>query len=242
MSHFGRSAKNATEAIPVIMATMGDPRAGAPAEGLRVRLVRREGVRAADFGPMASRTPRAASRGWRNCAQWFRGMPRHGSLLFFAVLLVACAQSPVQPTTACAGTHTLYVVSHGWHSGIVVDRAELVQRVPALAADIGQDGYVEVGWGEVHFYRQEKRTRSWRSRGLRPNAAVLQVVPFAEAPRRYFAQSEVWRSDRRGGLRTCARFHRRDLQAGATTPWPEPLRQRLVLRGRRLLPPFQHLQ
>jgi hypothetical protein len=37
------------QAIPVIMATMGDPRAGALAEGLRVRLVRREGVRTADF-------------------------------------------------------------------------------------------------------------------------------------------------------------------------------------------------
>jgi uncharacterized protein (TIGR02117 family) len=144
------------------------------------------------FGPMASRTPRAATRGWRNCAQWFRGMPRHGSLLFFAVLLVACAQSPVQPTTACAGTHTLYVVSHGWHSGIVVDRAELVQRVPALAADIGQDGYVEVGWGEVHFYLARETNALMALRAvLRPNAAVLQVVPFAEAPRRYFAQSEV---------------------------------------------------
>ena len=119
-------------------------------------------------------------------------MPRHGSLLLFAVLLVACAQSPVQPTTACAGTHTLYVVSHGWHSGIVVDRAELVQRVPALAADIGQDGYVEVGWGEVHFYPARETNALMALRAvLRPNAAVLQVVPFAEAPRRYFAQSEV---------------------------------------------------
>ena len=39
------------------------------------------------------------------------------SILLFLSALGACAEQP-----ACDATRTLYVVSHGWHSGIVVER------------------------------------------------------------------------------------------------------------------------
>lgn len=113
-------------------------------------------------------------------------MPR----ILFALLLGACAQLPVQD--GCAGDRTLYVVSHGWHSGIVVERRELTRRLPSLAADIGHEGYVEVGWGEERFYQAREPTVGMALRAvLQPNASVVQVVPFAEPPRRYFAGSEV---------------------------------------------------
>ncbi len=107
--------------------------------------------------------------------------------LLLAVLLGACAQQP-----PCEPTRTLYVVSHGWHSGIVVERADLVSRVPALAADIGREGHVEIGWGEERFYQAPEATLAMALRAvLWRNASVLHVVAFTEAPRRYFAQSEV---------------------------------------------------
>jgi uncharacterized protein (TIGR02117 family) len=108
--------------------------------------------------------------------------------VLLALLLGACAQVPVED--ACTGERTLYVVSHGWHSGIVVERADLVARLPSL--EIGQGRHVEVGWGEERFY-QARETTVGMALGavLRPNASVVQVVPFAEPPRRYFAGSEV---------------------------------------------------
>lgn len=112
------------------------------------------------------------------------------SVLLCHSALAACAQLPVQD--ACTGERTLYVVSHGWHSGIVVGRRELTRRLPALAADIGHEGHVEVGWGEERFYQAREATAGMALRAvLQPNASVLQVVPFAGPPRVYFAGSEV---------------------------------------------------
>lgn len=107
-----------------------------------------------------------------------------------AALIGACAHSP--PETACEPTRTLYVVSHGWHSGIVVERTDLVKQVPALAAAIGRDGPVEVGWGEERFYQARDTTVGMAlSAVLSPNPSVLQVVPFTGSPRTYFSNSEI---------------------------------------------------
>ena len=107
-----------------------------------------------------------------------------------AALIGACAHPP--PETACEPTRTLYVVSHGWHSGIVVERADLVKQVPALAAAIGRDGPVEVGWGEERFYQARDTTLGMAlSAVLSPNSSVLQVVPFVESPRNYFSNSQI---------------------------------------------------
>ena len=111
------------------------------------------------------------------------------SVLLLTVLLSACAQREIRP---CEPTRTLYVVSHGWHSGVVVERADLVQQMPALAPEIGREGYVEVGWGEERFYQARETTVGMALRALlQPNSSVLQVVPFADSPRRYFAGSEI---------------------------------------------------
>ena len=113
---------------------------------------------------------------------------RHAILA--ALLLGACAHQP--PDGACEPTRTLYVVSHGWHSGVVVERGDLVKQVPDLAAAIGRDGPVEVGWGEERFYQaRETSVGMALSAVLKPNPSVLQVVPFAGSPRTYFVNSEM---------------------------------------------------
>jgi hypothetical protein len=98
--------------------------------------------------------------------------------LLFCSALAACAHQPT-----CEPTRTLYVVDHGWHSGIVVEREELVRRLPALAADLPGAPYLEIGWGEERFYRARETTLGMALRAvLRPNPSVLQVVPFSEIP------------------------------------------------------------
>lgn len=110
------------------------------------------------------------------------------SAVLIVLLLAACAQ----PRPCEGPSRTLHVVSHGWHSGIVVERRALVERVPGLAGEIGREGYVEVGWGEARFYPAREtnwvmalRAVLWR------NDSVVQVVPFADPPRHYFAGSKI---------------------------------------------------
>lgn len=109
--------------------------------------------------------------------------------LLLTLLASACAQAPLRP---CVPTRTLYVVSHGWHSGIVVERADLVKRMPGLAAHLGSQGPVEIGWGEERFYQARQASVGMALRAaLRPNPSVLHVVPFAESPRQYFSGSQI---------------------------------------------------
>ena len=109
--------------------------------------------------------------------------------LIVVVLLGACAG---QPRLCEEPMRTLYVVNHGWHSGIVVERAELLKQRPGLGPDLGRARYLEVGWGEERFYQATDPHIGMAVRALLwLNPSVLQVVAFDEPPRSYFAHSEI---------------------------------------------------
>ena len=117
-----------------------------------------------------------------------------GVQLLVAGLLHGCALQPVSTDApaACRSPRALVLVSHGWHTGIVLERKDLVRLVPALARDIGQEGLVEVGWGEERFYQARQTTVGMALRAvLQPNSSVLQVVPLPRPAREYFPQSDI---------------------------------------------------
>jgi uncharacterized protein (TIGR02117 family) len=116
------------------------------------------------------------------------------SALALAFLLDGCSSVPLhrESRTECKGPRALFVVSHGWHTGIIVGRGDLVTLLPPLSRDIGHDEYVEVGWGEELFYRSGTGTPGLALRALFwSTSSVLHVVPFAGPPRVYFPKSEI---------------------------------------------------
>lgn len=100
---------------------------------------------------------------------------------------------------------TIYVISHGYHTGIGLPRASVLEEA-------GRDGYsalinvatrfsaypwIEVGWGEEEFYSHVP-TADQFNLGLafralfRPgNASVMHVVGLAKEPPDMFPASEV---------------------------------------------------
>ncbi len=65
--------------------------------------------------------------------------------------------------TGCAGSHswqalpessederTIYVVSHGWHTGLILPY-ESLSALPDLEKVMGESPYYEFGWGEADF-------------------------------------------------------------------------------------------
>jgi uncharacterized protein (TIGR02117 family) len=123
-----------------------------------------------------------------------RKVTRIATLLALGWFLQGCAAWPISPegSTACRSPRTLFVVSHGWHTGVVVERKDLVKLLPPLAGDIGEEGHVEVGWGEERFYQARETTVGMALRAMiQRNSSVLQVVPLASPVRDYFRQSEV---------------------------------------------------
>jgi uncharacterized protein (TIGR02117 family) len=115
-------------------------------------------------------------------------------LLVAVSFLHGCALQPISTdaSAACQSPRPVFVVRHGWHAGVVVERKDLVALVPSLAADIGEEGPVEIGWGEERFYQARSTTLGMALRAvLQPNPSVLQVVPLSRPAREYFADSEV---------------------------------------------------
>jgi uncharacterized protein (TIGR02117 family) len=109
-------------------------------------------------------------------------------------LIAGCpaALTEAANATECETPRTVYVVSHGWHTGLVVDRRDLMDRVPQLGTDFGKVKYLEVGWGDQRFYQAETVKFGLALRAvLFPTSSVLHIVEVPDSPRHYFSGSEV---------------------------------------------------
>lgn len=109
-------------------------------------------------------------------------------------LLTSCA-SPIAslyPPEHSHNSFEIYVVSHGWHTGIVLRHADVPpERWPQLA-DFPQAKYIEVGWGDAGFYQAEQITLGLVLKAiLWPTSTVLHVVGLAASPIISFPHSQV---------------------------------------------------
>lgn len=103
-----------------------------------------------------------------------------------AVLLAACV-APRAPV----GPHTIYLVSHGWHTGIVLPWNDDVARAWPAGLHLRQARFVEVGWGEQEFYPapQNDSGRALKALFWR-NPSVLHLVAFDAPVSDYFLAAE----------------------------------------------------
>jgi len=77
-----------------------------------------------------------------------------------SAVLTACAAPPgTQPVAAVAfgatspATHSVHVVNHGWHTGIVLRAGDVPAAAWPVKADFPEATYFEVGWGDRAYYR-----------------------------------------------------------------------------------------
>ncbi len=109
-------------------------------------------------------------------------------------LLAGCTAAPTELAVAmeCEAPRNFYVVSHSWHTGLVVDRRDLIQRMPGLKNDFGVVKYLEIGWGDQRFYQAQTVKFGLALRALLfPTSSVLHIVEVPDSPRHYFSGSEV---------------------------------------------------
>ncbi len=143
----------------------------------------------------------------RTLAKWL-GL---GVLGFFVVLSIAGwltakpGDPALWPPGAGAAVAEIYVVSHGYHSGIVIRRAaseELSNRqgntaLLAVVRRFPSYQWIEIGWGDEGFYRSVPDvasvtfTLAMRALFLPGNRSVLHVVGLNNHPRDAFSKSEM---------------------------------------------------
>jgi len=122
----------------------------------------------------------------------------HTFILLMSVLLCACASPPkgLFPPDPNEPSKTIYLVSHGWHAGIVVKRADIPIGIWPQHNDFPDAEYLEVGWGDKDYYMTPSPHAGITLKaGLLPTASVLHIVGFSGSVTRYFPYSEVIRVD-----------------------------------------------
>lgn len=87
---------------------------------------------------------------------------------------------------------SIYIVNHGWHTGLVVNKQLIPDSVWMAKNDFPKAEYLEVGWGDEEFYQAPENT-VWMAlkAALLPTKSVLHVVGVSESVRAYFPYNEI---------------------------------------------------
>jgi uncharacterized protein (TIGR02117 family) len=145
-------------------------------------------------------------------------------VLFLTASCGACA-TPVRETPAPGESEprkTIYLVSHGWHAGIVLRHADIPDSDWPAPGDFPNAQYLEVGWGDMDFYKTpDPHMGLILKAALLPTASVLHIVGFSGSVPTYFPYSEIIRIELSSSgfehlSRTIAASFARD-EAGNTT-------------------------
>jgi uncharacterized protein (TIGR02117 family) len=121
--------------------------------------------------------------------------PRPWIVLVLALVLMACAGVSAAPSpgeTRPGATFAVYVSSNGWHSSIVVAKADVPpHRLPEIA-DFPEAVFLEFGWGDADYYPAKDATLGMTLRAaLVPTPAVVHVIGLWAEPARVFPKAEV---------------------------------------------------
>lgn len=124
-------------------------------------------------------------------------------------LAAGCAPLPptAPPETPPSGAF-VYLVSHGWHVGIAVERQEVSPAIWPESAEFSGFRYLEVGWGDADYYPDPRGgiglalKAAFSSKG-----SVLHVAAFDAPPTEFFGGTEIIEVPlARRGLEDLARF------------------------------------
>lgn len=117
-------------------------------------------------------------------------------ILFLVFSFATCA---VQIREASASSEnksrkTIYLVSHGWHAGIVLRHADIHSNIWPKLGNFSNMEYLEVGWGDLDYYQTPDPHLGFALKAvLLPTASVLHIVGFNGHVPVYFPYSEIVR-------------------------------------------------
>ncbi len=124
------------------------------------------------------------------------------ALVLSVILTAGCAtvvrdQLPaVQKFSTSEEAFSVYVLNHGWHTGLVIRRSDIPDHLCPESEDFAKYEYLEIGWGDQGFYQAQKITLGITIRAIFwPSKSVLHVVGFNGSVEAYFETSDIVRVD-----------------------------------------------
>jgi uncharacterized protein (TIGR02117 family) len=86
----------------------------------------------------------------------------------------------------------VWLVSHGWHVGLAVRRADVPRAAWPEGADLGPFRHLEVGWGDGEFFLARRGTTGLALRAaFASTSSALHVVAFDEPVPAYFPEATI---------------------------------------------------
>jgi uncharacterized protein (TIGR02117 family) len=121
------------------------------------------------------------------------------------LLTLRSGERRLYPVAAGEPAVAVFVVSHGYHAGIVLPRAAVADvasrrghsALIAVAARFAAYPFIEIGWGDEGFYRSVPTVASLtlamaaRALFLPGNPSVLHVVGLSYPPRAAFPSADI---------------------------------------------------
>lgn len=106
-------------------------------------------------------------------------------------------QAHVAPVTAPQKPNSvrIHVFSHGWHTGLVMKRAD-VEKIPAITwldeLEAGHAKYLEFGWGDEHAFRVKRvGLGTVLTAMFLPTRSVVHLERFDETPYVHYPESQL---------------------------------------------------
>ena len=117
-------------------------------------------------------------------------------IVIIFIINSACSSLPYVIEPIASDTAELdgdiFVVSHGWHTGIVVPSKLITSRIPGLKERFEGAPYLEFGWGDKGFYQSKEITSGLTLSAIFwPTESVLHVVAVPVIASKYFINSQV---------------------------------------------------
>jgi len=117
-------------------------------------------------------------------------------IIVILFLLTACSSEPSVvkhiKMPAAVGQEEIYIVSHGWHTGIVIPAKTIQNHLPELKERFGDIPYIEFGWGDKDYYQAKEVTTGITLKALLwPTESVIHAVAVPVKANRFFANSKV---------------------------------------------------
>ena len=120
-------------------------------------------------------------------------------LAFLLAILVLCSCTtrpevipPIETDKTEEKNQSVYVTSHGWHTGIVINASMITDELVALKERFPGNKYIEFGWGDTGFYQAPEITAMLTIKAVFwPTQSIMHVVGFNTRPDQYFPGSEV---------------------------------------------------
>lgn len=121
--------------------------------------------------------------------------PTNIALIVLILMVIGCSTKPFvvsKEKINLSKANEIFIVNHGWHTGIVVNSKLIKSILPDLKNRFSNDTYIEFGWGDKGFYQSKEITSSLTIQAiLWPTESVVHAVGFDKHPKIRFSQSDV---------------------------------------------------